>query len=118
MSNPYLQQVPGPVHRPAPKKSDPLALTSVIVGGLSIAATLFTCIPYIGCVGCFIFPVLAIVAIVCGFIAVANNSPQKGMAWAGVICGFVSFLIFGIMIALALILGIGLNLANNPGMGP
>jgi len=88
MENPMTQDQPGAYAptAPAPKRSNPLGLTALIVG---IVAIVGCAIPIVNFVSIF----LGFVALVLGIIGLVQKNRARGMAIAGSILGLLALII-------------------------
>lgn len=101
---------------PTPPKTDGLALTALITGGIGLFLTvpLGLCCGLFACLG----GVLAIVAIPCGIMAIRRigNEPDrykgKGMAIGGMVCAGITLFVFVIG---AILVAVGVVTAPQPG---
>lgn len=80
-----------------------LAIVSLVAG---IVSLLCCCITYVA-------GVAAVAAIVCGIISINKSSSYKGMAIAGIICGGVGIVIFGVIVILGVFASGLANLFEN-----
>ena len=94
----------GQPHMPRKRKTNGLAIASVSCGGASLACTLASCIPLIGCLFCLAFPILSIAGIVTGIISInqigSSGDEGKSLAMTGIGLSIGAFVIWGGLIAI------------------
>jgi uncharacterized membrane protein HdeD (DUF308 family) len=98
----------------APIISDSRAKVAFILGIISLGSVLITCLPLFGLLGCF-GPVVGISAIVLGSIAKRDIRARGGreadwkQAHWGVILGIAGIVLYVVLLALVVVLGLGMS---------
>ena len=81
-----------------------LATTSLILGIISTVFSLMSCIPYINYCTCIVGPIVAVVAIVLGIVAMSSAGPMhKSKATWGLVLGIVSIVITIVLVVLSVL---------------
>ena len=110
---------PAPPSGPAPSTPtirDSRANVAFVLGVVSIGAILASCIPFLGSlIGCF-GPVAGIVAIILGAVVKRDIKARGGFqqdwkrAHQGIILGIAGIAIYGVLLVLGVLLGVGAGL--------
>jgi hypothetical protein len=102
----------------APATRDSRARIAFILGIVSIASVVLTCLPFFGMIGC-IGPVIGIVAIVLGAMVKRDIDARGGLeedrkqAHQGMIMGIVGVAIYGVFLVIAIVFSIGIGLLDS-----
>ncbi len=98
---------PGPMGPgPSSSNADTLAMVSVITGALALLSSLCCCIPLISYLAMVINPMLAVIAIVTGFLAhndSALSPDKKTLAKVGIGLGIGNFVFIAVLVVIAIV---------------